>query len=77
MRPINSIDMKKLLVLAVALLGMATSAQAQIDRPKLVVGIVVDQMRWDYLYTYNDMNCEMSSPSSLSGLAAPKDNTQL
>ena len=23
-----------------------------IDRPKLVVGIVVDQMRWDYLYRY-------------------------
>ena len=25
-----------------------------IDRPKLVVGIVVDQMRWDYLYRYYD-----------------------
>jgi hypothetical protein len=24
------------------------------DRPKLVVGIVVDQMRWDYLYRYLD-----------------------
>lgn len=23
-----------------------------VDRPKLVVGIVVDQMRWDYLYRY-------------------------
>lgn len=23
-------------------------------KPKLVVGIVVDQMRWDYLYRYND-----------------------
>lgn len=23
-----------------------------IDRPKLVIGIVVDQMRWDYLYRY-------------------------
>ena len=26
----------------------------QLDRPKLVVGIVVDQMRWDYLYRYYD-----------------------
>jgi len=26
----------------------------KIDRPKLVVGIVVDQMRWDYLYRYYD-----------------------
>lgn len=25
-----------------------------IERPKLVVGIVVDQMRWDYLYRYAD-----------------------
>ncbi|RYY18950.1 MAG: alkaline phosphatase family protein, partial [Chitinophagaceae bacterium] len=25
-----------------------------IQRPKLVVGIVVDQMRWDYLYRYYD-----------------------
>src|SRR5690242_1720585 len=24
------------------------------NRPKLVVGIVVDQMRWDYLYRYYD-----------------------
>jgi predicted AlkP superfamily pyrophosphatase or phosphodiesterase len=34
------------------------SAQAQenktIKRPKLVVGIVVDQMRWDYLYRFYD-----------------------
>jgi len=25
-----------------------------IQRPKLVVGIVIDQMRWDYLYRYNN-----------------------
>ena len=25
---------------------------AEINRPKLVVGLVVDQMRWDYLYRY-------------------------
>jgi len=27
-------------------------SSAQLDRPKLVVGLVVDQMRWDYLYRY-------------------------
>lgn len=27
---------------------------SQVQRPKLVVGIVVDQMRWDYLYRFND-----------------------
>ena len=26
---------------------------AQVKRPKLIVGLVVDQMRWDYLYRYN------------------------
>jgi len=29
-----------------------TVPNTQLERPKLVVGIVVDQMRWDYLYRY-------------------------
>lgn len=28
---------------------------AQVNRPKLVVGLVIDQMRWDYLYRYSNM----------------------
>ncbi len=32
----------------------ATAPAASVSRPKLVVGIVVDQMRWDYLYRYYD-----------------------
>lgn len=32
----------------------ATYREAAPERPKLVVGIVVDQMRWDYLYRYYD-----------------------
>ena len=43
--------MKKLITLMVGLL-IAVSSNAQIQRPKLVVGLVVDQMRWDYLYYY-------------------------
>ncbi|RYY31395.1 MAG: alkaline phosphatase family protein [Chitinophagaceae bacterium] len=31
-----------------------TTSKPAYDRPKLVVGIVVDQMRWDYLYRYYD-----------------------
>ncbi|MEO6524222.1 MAG: alkaline phosphatase PafA [Mucilaginibacter sp.] len=31
-----------------------TAAPTQVPRPKLVIGIVVDQMRWDYLYRYYD-----------------------
>jgi predicted AlkP superfamily pyrophosphatase or phosphodiesterase len=30
------------------------SSSSSLPRPKLVVGIVVDQMRWDYLYRYSD-----------------------
>ena len=43
-------NFKRLFVVVMAV--VALSAMAQIDRPKLVVGLVVDQMRWDYLYTY-------------------------
>jgi hypothetical protein len=43
-------------------LGVAASAQTKpgtaapltVNRPKLVVGIVIDQMRWDYLYRFYD-----------------------
>lgn len=49
--------MKKKLMLFVLLLGCLTPVFAQPqfgERPKLVVGIVVDQMRWDYLSRYYD-----------------------
>jgi len=32
----------------------ATAPASTLPRPKLVVGLVVDQMRWDYLYRYYD-----------------------
>lgn len=32
----------------------STNQTSNITRPKLVVGIVVDQMRWDFLYRYNN-----------------------
>lgn len=43
--------MKKRLLAALAF-ALSLTIQAQISRPKLVVGLVVDQMRWDYLYYY-------------------------
>ena len=49
-RCINSCFMKRILVVVMAV--VALSAVAQVERPKLVVGLVVDQMRWDYLYNY-------------------------
>ena len=45
--------MKKI-ILSVLMCCVAIMASAQIERPKLVVGLVVDQMRWDYLYYYYD-----------------------
>jgi predicted AlkP superfamily pyrophosphatase or phosphodiesterase len=33
-------------------LATTTSYPATVERPKLVVGIVIDQMRWDYLYRF-------------------------
>ncbi len=32
----------------------ATALSVSVPRPKLMVGLVVDQMRWDYLYRYYD-----------------------
>ena len=48
---------KKISIVVLALFALSsTKAQkTQInspERPKLVVGLVVDQMRWDYLYRY-------------------------
>lgn len=49
--------MKKIHLLF-ALILACFNAYAQNDKPKLVVGVVIDQMRWDYLYYYNDQYCE-------------------
>lgn len=49
--------MKKVLWLIAALMSVCNLVLAHTDfggRPKLVVGIVVDQMRWDYLSRYYD-----------------------
>lgn len=60
-------NIKHLLVITLACITISASAQTKkktpasaantvnsLPRPKLVVGIVVDQMRWDYLYRYYD-----------------------
>jgi predicted AlkP superfamily pyrophosphatase or phosphodiesterase len=45
-------------ILTVLLLAFGTAAIAQTDSPKLVVGIVVDQMRYDFLYRYTNQYTE-------------------
>lgn len=45
--------MKRLRSLAIITSAMMfINMYAEITHPKLVVGIVIDQMRWDYLYRY-------------------------
>src|SRR5690242_6063876 len=44
---------KRILPLLVFLLPIFVHAQ-NLQRPKLVVGNVVDQMRWDYIYRFYD-----------------------
>ena len=42
-------------VLVLVFLSLSIISFSQVARPKLVVGLVIDQMRWDYLYRYNDL----------------------
>ncbi len=51
--------MKKIVAIIFVFLEFRSFAQVNklstsLQRPKLIVGIVVDQMRWDYLYRYYD-----------------------
>ena len=46
---------RRSLLITYYLLLLSCSLKAQVNRPRLVVGIVIDQMRWDYLYRYNDL----------------------
>jgi predicted AlkP superfamily pyrophosphatase or phosphodiesterase len=41
-------------LIGLLLLSFSSLFSQQVARPKLVVGVVVDQMRWDYLYRYYD-----------------------
>lgn len=42
------------IVLSLLIFSATKAQQSGLKRPALVVGIVVDQMRWDYLYRYYD-----------------------
>lgn len=64
------------IVFALALLTSVVNVQAQgVARPKLVVGIVVDQMRWDYLYRYYDRYAKDGGFKRLIGQGFTCENT--
>ena len=46
--------MYRKLSISMLFLCFCTLLSAQVERPKLVVGLMVDQMRWDYLYRFAD-----------------------
>lgn len=43
-----------MLLVATTVFTACTRKSADVERPKIVIGLVVDQMRWDYLYRYYD-----------------------
>ncbi|MDR2414548.1 MAG: alkaline phosphatase family protein [Odoribacteraceae bacterium] len=44
--------------LIISSVALPAAGEKRPDRPKLVVGIVVDQMRWDYLYRFRERYAE-------------------
>ncbi|MBS1523996.1 MAG: alkaline phosphatase family protein [Bacteroidetes bacterium] len=60
----------------VSTIAPATTATNQLPRPKLVVGIVVDQMRWDYLYRFYD-RYQQNGFKRLLNEGFSCDNTQI
>ena len=55
--------------------GVAVPKPSPIQRPKLVVGIVVDQMRWDYLYRYYSLYAPDGGFKRLLGKGFSCENT--
>ena len=43
------------IVLLIVVASCCKQPEHKFERPKIVVGLVVDQMRWDYLYRYYDL----------------------
>ncbi|WP_292010987.1 alkaline phosphatase PafA [Chryseobacterium sp.] len=49
---LRNISFVALTFVSVITINAQKNKNTQLERPKLVVGLVVDQMRWDYLYRY-------------------------
>lgn len=47
--------LRNIYLIIIFLIFSAGSLSAQNSKPKLVIGLVVDQMRWDYLYRYGGL----------------------
>jgi predicted AlkP superfamily pyrophosphatase or phosphodiesterase len=69
--------MQKAVVLFLAFVITFCSAAQNIQRPKLVVGIVIDQMRWDYLYRYNERYADNGGFKRLLNQGFSCENTMI
>lgn len=49
---LRKISIATAVILSVTAINAQKIKNSRLERPKLVVGLVVDQMRWDYLYRY-------------------------
>jgi predicted AlkP superfamily pyrophosphatase or phosphodiesterase len=69
--------MKKIFNFILVIVVAISSTAQSLKRPKLVVGIVVDQMRWDYLYRYYDRYAENGGFKRLINQGFNCDNTMI
>jgi predicted AlkP superfamily pyrophosphatase or phosphodiesterase len=70
-------SMRKLsAIVLIVFISLSTQAQG-IPRPKLVVGLVVDQMRWDYLYRYYDRYADNGGFKRLLNQGFSCENTMI
>lgn len=69
--------MKKTLNFILAFVVTLSSTGQSLKRPKLVVGIVIDQMRWDYLYRFYDRYAENGGFKRLISQGFSCDNTMI
>lgn len=69
--------MKKITTITLALVITASGYAQTLQRPKLVVGIVIDQMRWDYLYRYYDRYSATGGFKRLLGQGFTCENTMI
>ena len=69
--------MQKLVSVLVALFTFLLVTGQRASRPKIVVGIVVDQMRWDFLYRYYDRYSENGGFKRLLNQGFSCENTMI
>jgi predicted AlkP superfamily pyrophosphatase or phosphodiesterase len=69
--------MQKVVVFFMAFVTTFCGTAQNLQRPKLVVGIVVDQMRWDFLYRYYDRYAESGGFKKLLSQGFSCENTMI